>query len=117
MAENRKQIRVYVDSGQWYLFKAEVSAKENDSTTLERLLAELTALRCAMSTLADTDIAQLKDTVAELSQIHPNPLVAVGICLGRQQPICLPPEPSPESASNTVLADLDEDFIDNSGDY
>lgn len=108
----RKQIRVYVDADQWTALKADHD--QTDTDTLKQLLTELEQLRSFIGQLAHQDIGQLNTMVSALSEVHTNPLIALGICLERYRQIELGQvlqvneERSPPAADN---------FIDNSGDF
>ena len=112
---DRKQIRVYVDVDQWTALKPDTP--ENDTDTLKRLLAELEQLRSLVGQLADQDVEQLSTMVATLSDIHSNPLIALGMCLERyRQTEFQPVLQSSDHKSRSAIATPD-DFIDNSGEF
>ena len=111
---DRKQIRVYVDVDQWTTLKPDTP--ENDTDTLKRLLAELEQLRSLVGQLADQDVVQLSTLVATLSNIHANPLIALGMCLERYRQTDVQPVQSSGYTSQPAIATPD-DFIDNSGEF
>ncbi|MEA5463617.1 hypothetical protein [Leptothoe sp. PORK10 BA2] len=114
---DRKQIRVYVDVDQWTALKPDDSTLETDTDTLKRLLAELAQLRSLVGQLADQDVVQLSTMVAILSDIHANPLIALGMCLERyRQTEVQPVLQSSGHKSRAVIATPDN-FVDNSGDF
>lgn len=108
----RKQIRVYVDVDQWTALK--VDHDQTDTDTLKNLLAELEQLRSSMRQLAYQDIGQLNTMVTALSEVHANPLIALGMCLERYRQIEMGQVLQPIAESS--LPDADR-FVDNSGDF
>ncbi|EKU97046.1 hypothetical protein Lepto7375DRAFT_1087 [Leptolyngbya sp. PCC 7375] len=108
---DRKQIRVYVDIDQWAALKPDTP--ETDTDTLKRLLAELEQLRSLVGQLADQDVVQLSTMVATLSDIHFNPLIALGMCLERYRQT----EVQPSGHTSRSAVATPNDFIDNSGEF
>lgn len=108
----RKQIRVYVDVDQWTALKTDHG--QTDTDTLKQLLAELEQLRRSVGLLANQDIGQLTTMVTTLSELHANPLIALGMCLERYQQIELGQVLQPNGENTLSAAD---NFIDNSGDF
>ncbi|MFG6100494.1 hypothetical protein SPB21_34975 [Leptothoe sp. ISB3NOV94-8A] len=112
---DRKQIRVYVDADQWTTLKPDTP--ENDTDTLKRLLTELEQLRSLVGQLADQDVEQLSTMVATLSDIHSNPLIALGMCLERyRQTEFQPVLQSSDHKSRSAIATPDN-FFDNSEEF
>ena len=112
---DRKQIRVYVDVDQWTTLKPDTP--ENDTDTLKRLLAELEQLRSLVGQLADQDVVQLSTLVATLSDIHSNPLIALGMCLERYRQTEFQPVSQSSSHTSQSAIVTPDDFVDNSGDF
>lgn len=116
----RKQIRVFVDDDQWQQFKDEVAYREDNSDTFNRLLTELLKLRALVGDMEVAEVAQIHHILPELAQIHANPLVAVGICLGSVQQEGIPPKgrsTSLKPLSQVNPTTQDDDFIDNADEY
>ncbi|NEZ68351.1 hypothetical protein D0962_37460 [Leptolyngbyaceae cyanobacterium CCMR0082] len=112
---DRKQIRVYVNVNQWTTLKPDTP--ENDTDTLKRLLAELEQLRSLVGQLADQDVEQLSTMVATLSDIHSNPLIALGMCLERYRQTEFPPVLQSSGYTSRSTIATPNDFIDNSGEF
>jgi hypothetical protein len=112
---DRKQIRVYVDVDQWTTLKPDTP--ENDTDTLKRLLAELEQLRSLVGQFANQDVVQLSTLVATLSDIHANPLIALGMCLERYRQTEVQPGPQSSGYKSLSAIAIPDDFIDNSGEF
>ncbi|MEM9803842.1 MAG: hypothetical protein AAF959_01065 [Cyanobacteria bacterium P01_D01_bin.56] len=116
----RKQIRVFVDDEQWQQFKDEVAYREDNSDTVNRLLTELLKLRTLVGGMEPTEVAQIRYILPELAQIHDNPLVAVGICLGcaRQSTSAQAPVDKLDYAITPLAPEFAaDDFVDNGEEY
>ena len=113
----RKQIRVYVDVDQWTALKSDDDAPETDTATLKRLLTELEQLRDVIGQLAGQDISQLSTVVETLSEVHSNPLIALGICLERYRQTEREPMLQSSNGKPQPSQDTSNDFIDNSGEF
>ena len=113
----QKQIRVYVDVDQWSILKADDG--QTDTDTLKRLLTELEQLRRCVDQLAVQDIGQISTMVAALSEIHTNPLIALGMCLERYRQFDVGPVLKSEDENSLVTTSTvdTDDFVDNSGDF
>lgn len=113
----RKQIRVYVDVAQWTALKSDDDTPETDTDTLKRLLTELEQLRSLVGQLADQDVVQLSTMVTTLTEVHSNPLIALGICLERYRQTELGPVVQSGDRPSLPAITTTDDFIDNSGEF
>lgn len=113
----RKQIRVYVDVDKWASLKLGDETPETDTDTLKRLLVELDKLRALVGQLADQDLVQLSTMVQTLSEIHSNPLIALGMCLERYRQTEFKPVIQSTGAKALITKATTDDFIDNSGEF